>query len=45
MRKQIIFNVRESDHQAIKLEAAKLKISIRDYIMNLIKEDLRQKYG
>ena len=43
MRKQIIFNVTESDHYAIKLEAIRLKKTIREYIMELVRDDLNNK--
>jgi hypothetical protein len=49
MRKQIIFNVTGSDHQAIKLEATIRKMTIRDFIMYCVrktqKEERNKKEG
>jgi len=38
MRKQIIFNVTESDHKAIKIEAARRGVSIRDFVMYCVRK-------
>jgi len=43
MRKQIIFNVTESDHQRIKIEAARRRLSIRDFILLCVRDVLKVK--